>query len=156
MERVRLGMIGSRGAAHFHLSSLSKIRGLKVEVMAVASQKIENAGSLAREFNIPDTYDDYRRILERRDIDVVDLCIPTDLHESFSVEAAEAGKHIICEKPLTGYFGKERSEEFVGRAVRRESMLKEALQGCDRVAHAVIKNRVKFMYAENWVYSPPS
>jgi predicted dehydrogenase len=155
MEKVKLGMIGSKMAAHFHLSSLSKIRGLKVEVMAVASQKMENAASLAREFSIPDTYDDYRRILERPDIDVVDLCIPTDLHETFSVEAAEAGKHIICEKPLTGYFGKDRKEDHVGWAVPREAMLKEALQGCDRVAHAVRKNRVKFMYAENWVYAPP-
>ncbi|MBP1739201.1 MAG: oxidoreductase domain protein, partial [Deltaproteobacteria bacterium] len=101
MEKIRLGVIGSRGAAHFHLSSLSKIRGLKVEVTAVVSQKMENASRFAREFNIPDACDDYRRILERRDIDVVDLCIPTDLHEKFAVDAAEAGKHIICEKPLT-------------------------------------------------------
>jgi len=85
MEKVRLGMIGSRGAAHFHLSSLSKIRGLKVEVMAVASQKMENASIFAGKFSIPDAYDDYRRILDRKDIDVVDLCIPTDLHETFSL-----------------------------------------------------------------------
>ncbi|MEI9475561.1 MAG: Gfo/Idh/MocA family oxidoreductase [Deltaproteobacteria bacterium] len=155
MEKVRLGMIGSKGAAHFHLNSLSKMRGLKVEVMAVASQKMENASDFARKFNIPDAYEDYRRILERRDIDVVDLCIPTDLHEKFSIDAAEAGKHIICEKPLTGYFGKERDEEHVGWVVPKESMLKEALEGCDRVVHAVRKNGVKFMYAENWVYAPP-
>jgi len=53
--------------------------------VAVASQKMENASNLAREFSIPDAYDDYRRILERHDIDVVDLCIPTDLHETFSM-----------------------------------------------------------------------
>ena len=155
MEKVRLGMIGSKGAAHLHLNGLSKMRGLKVEVVAVASQRMENASTFAQEFSIPDAYDDYRRVLERRDIDVVDLCIPTDLHESFSVDAAEAGKHIICEKPLTGYFGKERDEEQVGLVVPKESMLREALQGCDRVAQAVRRNRVKFMYAENWVYAPP-
>jgi len=155
MEKVRLGMIGSKGAAHLHLNGLSKMRGLKVEVVAVASQRMENASTFAQEFSIPDAYDDYRRVLERRDIDVVDLCIPTDLHESFSIDAAEAGKHIICEKPLTGYFGKERDEEQVGLVVPKESMLREALQGCDRVAQAVRRNRVKFMYAENWVYAPP-
>ena len=155
MEKVRLGMIGSKLAAHLHLNSLSKIRGLKVEVVAVASQRMKNAVAFSEKFHIPDSYDDYRRVLERRNIDVVDLCIPTDLHERFSIEAAEAGKHIICEKPLTGYFGKERNEEQVGLAVRKESMLKEALEGCDRVILAVKKNRVKFMYAENWVYAPP-
>jgi predicted dehydrogenase len=155
MERVRLGMIGSQIAAHLHLNNLSKLRGLKVDVVAVASQKTENAAAFAKKFNIPDFYDDYQRILERPDIDIVDLCIPTDLHEEFSIQAAEAGKHIICEKPLTGYFGKEREEEQVGLAVRKESMLKEALKGCDRIIQAVRKNRVKFMYAENWIYAPP-
>ena len=155
MERVRLGIIGSQLAAHWHLKNLSKLRGLKVDVVAVASKKIENARAFAKEFDIPDHYDDYRRILERPDVDVVDLCIPTDLHEEFSIQAVEAGKHVICEKPLTGYFGKEREEEQVGLTVRKELMLKEALKGCDRIIQAVRKNRVKFMYAENWIYAPP-
>ena len=155
MERVRLGVVGAQLAAHLHLNNLSKLRGLKVDVVAVASQRMENAEAFARKFNVPHFYDDYRRILERPDIDIVDLCIPTDLHEAFSIEAAEAEKHIICEKPLTGYFGKERKEEQVGFSVPKAVMLKEALQGCDRVVEAVRRNRVKFMYAENWVYAPP-
>jgi predicted dehydrogenase len=154
MEKVRLGMIGSQLAANLHLKNLSKLRGLKVDIVAVASQSMKNARAFAKKFNIPHYYDDYRRILERPDIDIVDLCIPTDLHEEFSIQAAEAGKHIICEKPLTGYFGKEREEEQIGLAVPKESMLKEALKGCDRVIQAVRKNRVEFMYAENWIYAP--
>jgi predicted dehydrogenase len=155
MERLRLGMIGSQIAAHLHLNNLSKLRGLKVDIVAVASQRMEHSESFSRKFNIPDYYDDYRRILERRDIDIVDLCIPTDLHEDFSIQAAEAGKHIICEKPLTGYFGKDLKEEHVGFNVSKEFMLKETLRGCDRVAKAVAENNVKFMYAENWIYAPP-
>src|SRR4030042_3037083 len=155
MERLRLGIIGSQLAAHWHLNNLSKLRGLKVDVVAVASKRMKNARAFAKEFDIPDNYDDYRRILERSDVDVVDLCIPTDLHEKFSIQAAEAGKHIICEKPLTGYFGKETEEDQVGLTVRKKLMLKEALKGCDRIIQAVRKNRVKFMYAENWIYAPP-
>lgn len=155
MERVRLGMIGSQFAAQLHLNNYSKLRGSKVDLVAVASRNKEHAAAFAKKFNIPHYYDDYRRILERKDIDVVDLCIPTDLHEEFSIEASEAGKHIICEKPLTGYFGKERKEEDVGLTVSKKLMLKEALRGCDRVIQAVRKNRVKFMYAENWIYAPP-
>src|SRR4030043_2301494 len=132
MDKVRLGMIGSQNAAHIHLNNLSKLRGLKVNVVAVASQKMKNAEAFAKKFNIPDYYDDYRRILERSDIDIVDLCIPTDLHEEFSIQAAAAGKHIICEKPLTGYFGKDRQEEQIGLTIPKDSMLIEALKGCDR------------------------
>lgn len=155
MKRVRLGMIGSQFAAHLHLNNLSKLRNAKVDIVAVASKNKEHAEAFAKKFDIVDHYDDYRRILERKDIDMVDLCVPTDLHEEFSIEAAEAGKHIICEKPLTGYFGKERKEEYVGLKVSKKLMLKEALRGCDQVIKAVKKNKVKFMYAENWIYAPP-
>jgi len=155
METTKIGMVGSQFAAHLHLNSLSKLRGSKVEVVAVVSRNRGNAENFARKFNIPDAYDDYRYILDRKDVDVVDLCIPTDLHEAFSIEAAEAGKHIICEKPLTGYFGKDRKEEQIGFAISKKLMLKEALKGCDRVLKAVKKNKVKFMYGENWVYAPP-
>jgi predicted dehydrogenase len=154
MDRVRSGIIGSQLAADLHLRSLSKLRGAKVDVVAVASKHREHAAAFAKKFEIPDFYDDYRHLLDRKDIDVVDLCVSTYLHEEFSIKAAEAKKHIICEKPLTGYFGKERKEEQVGFAVSKKRMLKEALRGCDRVLNAVKKNNVKFMYAENWVYAP--
>jgi predicted dehydrogenase len=155
MDKVKIGMIGSQFAADLHLRNLSKLIGAKVDVIAVASKNKEHGAAFAKKYDIPNFYDDYRRILERKDIDLVDLCIPTDLHEDFSVEAAEAKKHIICEKPLTGYFGKDRKEEDIGFTVSKKVMLKEALKGCDRVIKAVKKNKVKFMYAENWIYAPP-
>jgi len=155
MDRIKIGIVGSKFAAHLHLNSLEKLRGSKVDVLAVVSKSRANANNFARKFNIPNAYDDYRYILDRKDIDVVDLCVPTDLHEVFSIEAAEAGKHIICEKPLTGYFGKERKEEQIGFSVSKKLMMREALKGCDRVIQAVKKNKVKFMYGENWIYAPP-
>jgi len=155
MGRVKIGMVGAQFSARFHMNSLAKLRGVKVDVVAVAAQHFDHAEAFARTYGIPDCYDDYRRLLERKDIDIVDLCIPTDLHAQFVIEAARAGKHVICEKPLTGYFGKDRPEEWVGSAVGRELMLKETFDACDRVVMAVEKNGVKFMYAENWVYAPP-
>ncbi len=133
MDRVKIGMVGSQFSADLHLRSLSKLRGAKVDVVAVASKHKEHAAAFAKKFDIPDYYDNYSLLLKRKDIDVVDLCVPTDLHEEFSIKAAEAKKHIICEKPLTGYFGKERKEEKVGFAVSKKLMLEEALRGCDRV-----------------------
>ena len=155
MDRVRIGIIGAQFAARFHMTSLSKLRGLKADVVAVASKTGQSAAALAKAWDIPEHTGDYRRLLERRDIDVIDLCVPTDLHEQFCIEAARAGKHIICEKPLTGYFGKDRPEALVGDCVDRGTMLRETLAGCDRVRQAVEENRVKFMYAENWIYAPP-
>jgi predicted dehydrogenase len=148
MDKVRLGMIGSQFAAHLHLNSLSLLRGSKVEVVAVASKNKEHAQSFAKTFNIPDDYDDYRRILERKDVHVVDLCLTTNLHHIAAIDAANAGKHIICEKPLTGYFGEAKTTS-------RQNMMEEALKNAASVQKAVQTNRVKFCYAENFVYAPP-
>jgi predicted dehydrogenase len=147
-------MIGTGFAGRLHLNNFLKLRGLKLDLVAICS-KDANLANFAAEYGISDYYDDYRRLLERKDIDLVDLCVSTDLHEAFCIETARAGKHIICEKPLTGYFGKERPEENIGFEVRKRTMLEETLKGCDRVAQAVKDNHVKFMYAENWIYAPP-
>jgi len=148
MDKVRLGMIGSQFAAQLHLNSLSMLRGSKVDVVAVASKNKEHAQSFAKRFNIPDYYDDYRRVLERKDVHVVDLCVATHLHHTMAIDAAHAGKHIICEKPLTGYFGEAKT-------VSREIMMEEALKNASSVLKAVQTNKVKFCYAENFVYAPP-
>ena len=125
MDKVRLGMIGSRFAARTHLANnFAKLRGWKVEVVGIASRSEASAQRAAEEFNIPSVYTDYRRLLERKDVDVIDLCTPTNLHEEMIIEAADAGKHIICEKPLTGYFGEEIEGEGIGYRVSRDVMLK--------------------------------
>jgi len=147
MDKVRLGMIGSQFAAHLHLNSLSKLRGSKVDVVAVASKNKEHAQSFAKSFHIPDVYDDYRHILERKDVHAVDLCLTTDLHHTVAMDAANAGKHILCEKPLTGYFGEAKDISFL-------SMMEEASKNASATQKAVQTNKVKFCYAENFVYAP--
>ncbi|MEW6530783.1 MAG: Gfo/Idh/MocA family oxidoreductase [Thermodesulfobacteriota bacterium] len=153
MDKVRIGLVGRGFAARLHLDSISGLRGVKADVVAYASRNSDPA--FANIYGIPDHYTDYRRLFERDDIDIIDLCIPTDIHEQFCIEAARAGKHIICEKPLTGYFGKDRPEDHVGFAVSKREMLHETKAACERVALEVEQNKVKFMYAENWVYAPP-
>jgi predicted dehydrogenase len=155
MERLRIGIAGAQFAAHLHLQNYRPLRGVKVEIVAVASRTRARAEEFAAQHNIPAAADDFRRLLERKDIDAVDLCVPTDLHHEFAILAARAGKHVICEKPLTGYFGKDRPEDRVGEAVDRETMFRQALENGRAVAAAVRENRIGFCYAENWVYAPP-
>jgi predicted dehydrogenase len=148
MDKVGLGMIGSQFAAHLHLHNLSNLRRSKVEVVAVASKNKEHAQSIAEKFDIPNYDDDYRRLLDRKDIHVIDLCVTTNLHHTMAIDAANMGKHIICEKPLTGFFGE-------GKSVSRQKMMEEAMKNVSSVIKAVQTNRVKFCYAENFVYAPP-
>jgi predicted dehydrogenase len=155
MDTLRIGMVGAQFAAHLHLQNYKPLRGSKVEILAIASRTKARAEEAAKEFHIPNVVDDYRRLLSRKDIDAVDLCVPTDLHHEFIIQAAQAGKHVICEKPLTGYFGKDRPEELVGSSVGRKTMFRAAMANCQAVAKAVKESKVKFCYAEDWVYAPP-
>jgi len=155
MDLLRIGIVGAQFAAHLHLQNYHRLRRLKIEIPAVASRTRARAEEFAKKHNIPEVADDYRRLLDRKDIDVVDLCVPTDLHHEFIIQAAQAGKHVICEKPLTGYFGKDRPEELVGVSVDRKTMFSEAMANCKAVVAALKKSKVKFCYAENWVYAPP-
>jgi predicted dehydrogenase len=155
MPPLRIGIIGAQFAAHLHLQNYRSLRNSKVEILAVASRTRQSAEQFAKACGISQVTDDYRRLLERKDIDAVDICVPTDLHHELIIQAAQAGKHVICEKPLTGYFGKDRPEEQVGLSVDRKTMFREAMANCEAVAKAVRENGVTFCYAENWVYAPP-
>ncbi len=151
MKKIGIGIIGARFAADLHARSLKPLREHKIDLVAVCSKNRESADTFARRFNIPHVFTDYRQMLGRKDVDVVDLCVTTELHHVMAVEAAKARKHIICEKPLTGYFGREG--ERTGENVSRKKMFEDALKNAASVLREVESNRVKFCYAENFVYA---
>jgi predicted dehydrogenase len=146
MGKIGVGIIGARFAADLHAHAYERFRE-KIDLVAVCSKTKESAEAFAKRFKIPHVYTDHRRMLERKDMQVVDLCVTTDLHHTMAIDAANAGRHVICEKPLTGFFGD-------GKTVSRELMLEEALKNATSVLKAVKTNRVKFGYAENFVYAP--
>jgi len=154
MEKLRLGILGSRFVAHLHLSNYKNLRGKTMEVMAVAARTQKSARNFAKTFDIPKVHTGYEKLVQDPDVDVVDVCLPTDLHKEAIIASAEAGKHVICEKPLTGYFGRDLDEERVGDAVSREAMLQEAMKNCREVRTAIEANKIRFCYAEDWVYAP--
>jgi predicted dehydrogenase len=148
MEKVGIGFIGSRFAADLHAHALSKLRGGKCEIVAVCSRTKESAEAFAKKFNVPHVYTDHRAMLERKDIHLVTLPVVTSLHHALAIDAANAGKHIIMEKPLTGCFAE-------AGAMSRQAMLVEAMKNADGVAEACRRNKVTMGYAENFVYAPP-
>ena len=155
MDIVRIGMVGARFGATLHLMNLAPLRGGQVEIVGVCSVNRESAEACARRFEIPFVATDFAALLARPDVDAVDLCIPPALHHTFAVQAAEAGKHIIVEKPLTGYFGEPGDPEPIGEKVSKTKMLAGARKNAHAVRDAIRRHKVKLCYAENWVYSPP-
>jgi predicted dehydrogenase len=99
VKSIRLGMIGCGNiAASAHLPAVAMLPGM-VQLVAVADVRESAAQEAAAPFGA-DFYTDYRRILERKDIDMVVVTTPEFLHREQVVAAAEAGKHILCEKPM--------------------------------------------------------
>ncbi len=129
------------------------MKGVPIEVAAIVSKTRAHAEELARRYGIARVHDDYRALLGDPSIQVVDLCVPNALHLPLVLETVKAGKHVICEKPLTGYFGQGEPGDRVGATAKRK-MLDKVRGDLDEVTRAITAHAVKLCYAENWVYAP--
>ena len=145
--RVRVGIVGAGFVAHIHGEAYRHVHGVDVELACVTAARPERAQAFAREFGVARAAADLHEVLADPDVDLVDLCVPAHLHAAMAIEAARAGKHVIVEKPLTGFFGPP--------ATPSEEMLTRALASADQVLAAAASAGVRLCYAENWVYAPP-
>ena len=152
-KTVRVGIVGAGFAGAFHLRSYRQVQGVPVEVAAIVDVDKGRAENLANLFGVKKCYDDYRRLLDDKSIDVVDLVVPNALHLPMVLQAAQADKHIICEKPLTGYFGQGEPDDKVGLTPKK-AMLKKVREDLKEVEKVMGAHPVKFCYAENWVHAP--
>jgi predicted dehydrogenase len=145
--RVRVGVVGAGFVARIHAEAYRHVRGIDVELRWVTARRPERARAFAEEFGVARVADDARGILDDPEVDLVDLCVPNAVHASLGLEVARAGKHVVVEKPLTGYFGDP--------ATPRAEMLAAALASADELIAACRAAGVRLCYAENWVYAPP-
>ncbi len=97
--RVKVGIIGSGFEADIHAESF-RIMPEAAEVVAVASPTPGHAAALAARYGIPRVFSDYREMLREDDIEMVTITAPNYLHAQMTVDIANAGKHVVCEKPL--------------------------------------------------------
>lgn len=98
MKRLNVGVIGTGFIGPAHIEALRRT-GL-ADVVALADINADVAKAKAEDLSVPQSYGDYKALLAEPDIDIVHICTPNNLHFSMSKEAMEAGKHVVCEKPL--------------------------------------------------------
>ena len=97
-ERVRIGMIGAGFIASYHLDGLRAAGGADVRV--IAGRTPEKTAALAARFGIAATAADWRDVIARDDIDAVVITTPDDTHPEIAIAAAQAGKHMLLQKPM--------------------------------------------------------
>jgi myo-inositol 2-dehydrogenase / D-chiro-inositol 1-dehydrogenase len=128
-ERVKVGLIGSQFISSIHAEALGHCRD--AELHAVASPTPGNAARFAERHGVPHPFTDYRRMLDLKELDLIVIGAPNNWHCPMTCEAAAAGKHVVCEKPLA-------------------LNLSEA----DQMIEACRRAGVKLMYAEELCFAP--
>jgi myo-inositol 2-dehydrogenase/D-chiro-inositol 1-dehydrogenase len=129
MQSIGVGLIGSQFIADIHADAFKRV--CDAQVVAVASPTEAHVKAFAQKHHIPRWFTDYRELLKLNEVQAVSLCLPNYLHSQATKDAAAAGKHILCEKPLC-------------------MNLAEA----DQMIDACQKAGVLFMYAEELCFTP--
>ncbi|MBH5400026.1 Gfo/Idh/MocA family oxidoreductase [Bradyrhizobium sp. CNPSo 4010] len=153
MAGIRVGLVGCGFVSELHMYAFRRVYGVDVEVAAVAARG-DKVVAFARHHNIPRVYRSFAELIADRDLDVVDICTPPNLHAEMIVAAMQAGKHVICEKPFAGYFGREGDPQPIGKHVPKALMYERVIEEMDKTRAAIERTDKLFMYAEDWIYAP--
>jgi predicted dehydrogenase len=153
MTQIRIGLVGCGFVSELHMYAYKRVYGVDAKVTAVAARG-DQVIEFAKKHQIGRTYRSFRELIADRDIDVVDICTPPNLHAAMIVEAMKAGKHVICEKPFAGYFGREGDKAPIGKQVPKALMYQRVMEEMDGTCAAIKASGRLFMYAEDWIYAP--
>jgi predicted dehydrogenase len=153
MAKIRIGLVGCGFVAELHMHAYRRVYGVDVEVAAVAARG-DQVVEFARRHHIATTYRSFAALIADGRVDVVDICTPPNLHAAMVVGAMQAGKHVICEKPFAGYFGREGDQTPIGKHVPKALMYQRVIAEMEETRAAIEQTGKLFMYAEDWIYAP--
>jgi len=149
-KTIRTGIVGTGFSASFHYEALRKVYGTNVEVVGVHSKDEPQGKAYAEKRGIR-FFDNLDALLD--EVDAIHVCVPPMAHEPVSMAGLRRDKFVICEKPLTGYFG-DGSQDFHWDRVDKQVALEAALASVQRMLAAERQSKGRLLYAENWVYAP--
>jgi predicted dehydrogenase len=130
MSKVKIGIVGSRFQADC-IAAAVRAMPEEAEVVAVASPTAGNAEAFAQRHHIAKAYADYREMLRDPAVEMISITAPNRLHARITIDAARAGKHVVCEKPLC-----------------------ITLEEADAMIDACAKAGVLLLYAEELFFAP--
>lgn len=139
---VRVGIIGCGGIANGkHLPSLKQVSG--VEIVAFCDIIEEKAIEAAKKYGTEKAkvYTDYKKLLEDKTIDVIHVCTPNRSHSYITIDALEAGKHVMCEKPMA--INAAEAKKMVDTAKRTGKKLTIGYQNRHRPDSLFVKSEVE-------------
>lgn len=149
-KTVRSGLVGAGFSATFHFEAIQKVYGTNIEVVGVHTKDEKQGKTYAEKRGIR-FFATLDALLD--EVDVIHVCVPPMAHEPVAIAGLDRDKFVICEKPLTGYFG-DGSKDFHWDRADKQAALDSALASVDRILAAERRSKGQLLYAENWVYAP--
>lgn len=153
-KTITIGLVGAGFAGNFHLNAYSHVTGVNVRCKWVVDVDGGRARALAEKWGCDNATTNIEDMLGDPEVEAVDIVTIPSTHTDIALKAFQAGKHVICEKPLTGYFGKPGDPEPIGKNVPKAKMYEALIKECEELKAAIEKSGKLFMYAENYVYTP--
>ena len=147
-------MAGAGRATELHLEALKRFSGIPFRLKHIVARRSEQVNLAKNRYGFEQASLDFSNLLNDDEIDVIDICTPPYMHAEMVAEALKAGKHVICEKPLTGYFGNEGDATPIGLKVKKSDMYASLLKSIEELRRIIEASDRKFLYAENFVYAP--
>lgn len=131
MNNLKVGVVGCGLISKLrHIPAYKRLKN--VEVMAVCDLNEELAKETADEFEIPKYYTETAKMFSEENLDIVDICVPPQIHAPIAIEAMENGSHVIMEKPMA---------------------LKAS--DCEEMIKIAEKNNLKLSIVHNDIFHPP-
>lgn len=153
-KEVTIAIIGGGYGAILHANGYANIHGVDVRLKTIVDIDVEKATALMEKYGIEQVIADYKEAINDPEIDIIDIVTPPSLHPMMVYDALRAGKHVICEKPFTGYFGEAGDSDRIGHDVSKRHMFEAVCRELDKGKEIVDASGKYFMYAENFVYAP--
>ena len=152
-EIVTIGVVGAARALELHAFGYKR-SNIPCRLKTVMARRPEQINRAVELYGFEKGTTDFEDLLNDPEIDVIDICTPPYVHKEGIIKAMKAGKHVICEKPLVGYFGQPGDSEPIGEKVSKKVMYEYLLKELEDIAKVRKETGKKLMYAENFVYAP--
>lgn len=146
---VVVGSVGAGFAAALHGNGYQRVCTVPVRLKTIADPDLERAEHVCGQYGYEQVTPDFQDLLRDPEIDVIDILTPPFLHKSMLLQALDAGKHVICEKPLTGYFEADAAH------TPKRAMYAQILRDLEEIRQAAERAGRLVMYAENYIYATP-
>lgn len=96
---IKACLIGCGRVAKSHIEGALQVKD-KISIVAAVDPEIDRANEFCRDYNIEKAFTSFEDACKNAEFNAVDICLPNHLHREFTIKAAEAGKHILLEKPM--------------------------------------------------------